>query len=55
MIEAHIKETLTYWTREYFEAKLTERKILYEWGIFELLVNHSHLRTSLNPPHSSEY
>ena len=56
MIEIHIMETLTLknWTQTYFEAEIIERQILYEWGIFKLPLNNTHLQTSLKPSRKSE-
>ena len=56
MIEIHIKETLTLnqWNQEDFEAEITKRQIIYEWGIFKLPVNNSRLQTSIKPPRSSQ-
>ena len=51
LIEAHLKESinLTLWSQEYFKAEKNERLILYELGIYELLVNNSWPRLSPNP------
>ena len=51
LIEAHLKESVTLapWSQEDFTAEENERLILYELGIYELLVNNSWPRLSPNP------